>query len=50
VVVGAGAFVLGGWAGGISMARNNFNTANSAARQVKTEIEGCRRPSARSAP
>jgi len=40
VVVGAGAFVLGGWAGGISMARNNFNTANSAARQVKTEIEG----------
>ena len=40
VVVGVGAFVLGGWAGGISMARNNFNTANSAARSVKAEIEG----------
>jgi hypothetical protein len=40
VVVGIGAFVLGGWAGGISMARNNFNTANSAARSVKAEIEG----------
>jgi hypothetical protein len=40
VLVGAGAFVLGGWAGGVSMARNNFNTANSAARSVKAEIEG----------
>jgi len=40
VVVGAGAFVIGGWAGGISMARNNFNTANSAARSVKAELEG----------
>jgi hypothetical protein len=40
VVVGVGAFVLGGWAGGISMARNNFNTANSAARSVKAELEG----------
>jgi hypothetical protein len=39
-VVGAGAFLLGGWAGGISVARNNFNTANSAARSVKAEIEG----------
>jgi hypothetical protein len=39
-VVGAGTFLLGGWAGGISVARNNFNTANSAARSVKTEIEG----------
>ena len=39
-VVGAGTFLLGGWAGGISVARNNFNTANSAARSVKSEIEG----------
>jgi hypothetical protein len=39
-VVGVGAFVIGGWAGGISMARNNFNTANSAARSVKSELEG----------
>jgi len=40
VLVGAGAFVLGGWAGVISVGRSNFNTANSAARSVKAEIEG----------
>jgi len=40
VLVGAGAFVLGGWAGVISVGRSNYNTANSAARSVKAEIEG----------
>lgn len=40
VLVGAGAFVLGGWSGVISVGRSNFNTANSAARSVKAEIEG----------
>jgi len=40
VLVGAGAFVLGGWSGVISVGRSNFNTANSAARSVKAELEG----------
>jgi hypothetical protein len=40
VLVGAGAFVLGGWAGVISVGRSNYNTANSAARSVKAELEG----------
>jgi hypothetical protein len=39
-LVGAGAFVLGGWAGVISVGRSNYNTANSAARSVKSEIDG----------
>ena len=40
VLVGAVAFVLGGWSGMVSVGRSNFNTANSAARSVKAEIEG----------
>jgi hypothetical protein len=40
VLVGAGAFVLGGWAGMVSIARGNQNTANHAAQAVKKEIEG----------
>src|SRR5438045_9268710 len=40
VLVGAGAFVLGGWAGVISVGRSNYKTANSADRSVKAEIEG----------
>jgi hypothetical protein len=40
VLVGAVAFVLGGWSGMVSVGRSNFNTANSAARSVKSEIEG----------
>jgi len=40
VLVGAIAFVLGGWSGMVSVGRSNFNTANSAARSVKAEIEG----------
>jgi len=39
-LVGVVAFVLGGWAGMVSVGRSNYNTANSAARSVKGEIEG----------
>jgi hypothetical protein len=39
-LVGVVAFVLGGWSGMVSVGRSNFNTANSAARSVKSEIEG----------
>jgi len=39
-LVGVVAFVLGGWSGMVSVGRSNFNTANSAARSVKAEIEG----------
>jgi hypothetical protein len=39
-LVGAVCFVLGGWSGMVSVGRSNFNTANSAARSVKAEIEG----------
>ena len=39
-LVGVVAFVLGGWSGMVSVGRSNYNTANSAARSVKAEIEG----------
>ena len=39
-LVGVVAFVLDGWSGMVSVGRSNFNTANSAARSVKAEIEG----------
>ena len=39
-LVGVVAFVLGGWSGMVSVGRSNYNTANSAARSVKGEIEG----------
>jgi hypothetical protein len=39
-LVGAAAFVLGGWAGIVGVARSNQNTANHAAQAVKKEIDG----------
>jgi len=39
-LVGAAAFVLGGWAGIVGVARSNQNTANHAAVAVKKEVEG----------
>ena len=40
VIVGAGAFLLGGWSGMVSVGRSNMNTANHAAKAVKTELDG----------
>lgn len=39
-LVGVAAFFLGGWAGMVGVARSNQNTANHAAKAVKTEVEG----------
>ena len=40
VIVGAGAFLLGGWSGMVSVGRSNMNTANHAAKAVKSELDG----------
>ena len=42
-LVGAAAFVLGGWMGIVGVARSNQNTANHAAVAVKKSSTACRR-------
>jgi hypothetical protein len=39
VIVGAAAFLLGGWSGMVSVGRSNMNTANHAAKAVKGELD-----------